>query len=56
MANAEILDALLAAIFGEPRLFRIGESLAGAARTLLELLRRRISQFSQLRDPFKLCL
>ncbi|CQR86964.1 transposase [Paracoccus aminovorans] len=44
-----IRNALLVAIFGEPRLSRVGQSLAGAARTLFEPPRRRLSQFSQLR-------
>ena len=44
-------NVLLVAILGEPRLARIGQSLAGAARTLFEPPRRRISQFSQLRAP-----
>jgi hypothetical protein len=42
-------NALLIAIFGEPRLSRIGQSLTSAARTLFEPPRRRISQFSRLR-------
>lgn len=42
-------NVLLVAILGEPRLARIGQSLAGATRTLFEPPRRRISQFSQLR-------
>jgi len=41
-------NGLLVAILGDPRLARIGQSLAGAARTLFEPPRRRISQFSPL--------
>ena len=42
-------NVFLVAIFGEPRLSRIGQNLADATRTLFEPPRRRISQFSQLR-------